>query len=32
MTERNYCLICRKEIPTESGQVCAECAAKGAQK
>ncbi len=28
--ERAYCLICRREIPTESGQVCAACAKGGA--
>ena len=22
---RNYCLSCRKEIPTESGQLCGAC-------
>lgn len=25
-TERAYCQVCRREIPTESGQVCAACA------
>jgi uncharacterized membrane protein YukC len=24
--ERNYCLACRKEIMTESGDICPECA------
>ena len=24
--EREYCLICRSEIPTESGMVCSTCA------
>jgi len=24
--EKDYCLICRREIRTESGQVCCECA------
>lgn len=23
--ERNYCLRCREEIPTESGHLCREC-------
>jgi hypothetical protein len=31
MIERAYCLICRKEIMTESGQVCPQCAEGGNQ-
>ena len=23
--EKSYCLICRREMPSESGQVCHEC-------
>ena len=27
MIERTYCLICGREIPTESGHVCRKCLA-----
>ena len=25
MSERNYCQVCRREIPTEGGMMCAAC-------